>query len=117
MMPGLAVSTIPQCKKNRHDGECLEFFQALGRFEPTFFEAHQPSKMMCKLSSLKSRMNTCSFLEEIITSSNEVFKDLVSDMAVEIRKLGNPTRKTAENNHTVKPTAGSLILTLQLAGK
>ena len=26
-----------------------------------------------------------------LTSSNEVFKDCVSDMVVEIRKLGNPT--------------------------
>jgi hypothetical protein len=41
-------------------------------------------------------------LEAIITSSNEVFKDFVSNMAVEIRKLSNPTRETAENNDTVK---------------
>jgi len=46
-------------------------------------------------------------LEEIITSSNEVVKDLVSDMAVEISILSIPTRETAENNDTVKPTAGS----------
>ena len=48
-----------------------------------------------------------SFLEDIITSSNEVFKDCVSDMAVEIQELGNPTRETAKNNHTVKQIAGS----------
>ena len=52
-------------------------------------------------------MKTCSFLEDIITSSNELFKDFVSDMAVEIRMLGIPTRETAENNDTVKTTAGS----------
>jgi len=46
-----------------------------------------------------------------------VFKDCVSDMVVEIRKLGNPIRETAENNDTVKQTAGSSILTLQLQGK
>jgi len=51
-------------------------------------------------------MKTRSFLEAIITSSNEVFQDFVSDMAVEIRMLGIPTRETAENNDTVKPTAG-----------
>jgi len=62
-------------------------------------------------------MNIGSFLEEIITSSNEVFKDYVSDMAVEIRTLGNLTQKTAENNDTVKQTAGFQILTLQLQGK
>ena len=70
-------------------------------------EAHQASKMICKVRSLKSRIKTGSFLEEIITSSNEVFKDCVSDMGVEIEKLGNPTRETAENNDTVKQIAGS----------
>jgi len=50
---------------------------------------------------------TRSFLEEIITSSNDVFKDFVLDMAVESRMLGIPTRETTENNDTVKPTAGS----------
>jgi hypothetical protein len=70
-------------------------------------EAHQASKMICKVRSLKSRIKTRSFLEEIITSSNEVFKDCVSDMAVEIQKLCNPTRETAENNDTVNQIAGS----------
>jgi len=46
-----------------------------------------------------------------------VFKDFVSDMAVEIRMLGITTRETAENNDTVMPTAGSQILTLQRQGK
>ena len=72
--------------------------------------------MLCKVRSLKSQIKTRSFLEEIITSTNEAFKDSVSDMAVEIGKLGNPTRETAENNDTVKQIAGSLILSLQLQG-
>jgi hypothetical protein len=46
-------------------------------------------------------------LEEIIISSQEVFKDFESDMVVEIRMLGHLTRETAENNDTVKQTAGS----------
>jgi len=37
-------------------------------------------------------------LEEIITSSKEVFKYCESEMVVKIRMLGNPTRKTAESN-------------------
>jgi hypothetical protein len=73
--------------------------------------------MICKVRSLKSRIKTRSFLEEIITYTNEVFKDCVSDMAVQIRKLGNPTGETAENNDTAKQIAGSYILTLQLQGK
>jgi hypothetical protein len=36
-----------------------------------------------------------------------VFKDCVSDMEVESRKLGNPTRDTAENHDTAKQIAGS----------
>jgi hypothetical protein len=63
--------------------------------------------MICKVRSLKSRLKTRSFLEDIITSSNEVFKDCAFHMAVEIRKLVNPTRETAENNDTVKQIAGS----------
>jgi hypothetical protein len=107
MMPGLPVSSIPQCKYNRHEGACREFFQAIGSFEPTFIETHQASKMICKVRLVKSRIKLCSFLDDIITSSNEVFKDCVSDMVVKIRKLGNPTRKTAEDNDTVKQIAGS----------
>jgi hypothetical protein len=56
-------------------------------------------------------------LEEIIISSNEVFKDFEPDMAVDILKLGKPTGETAENNDTVKQTGGSEIFTLQLQGK
>jgi hypothetical protein len=63
--------------------------------------------MICKVKSLKSRIQTRSFVEEIITSSNEVYKDWVSDTAVEIRKLGNSTQETADNNDTVKQIAGS----------
>jgi hypothetical protein len=63
--------------------------------------------MICKVRSLKSQIKTCSFLEEIITWSNEVFKECVSDMLVQIRKWGNPTRETAENHDTVKQTVGS----------
>jgi hypothetical protein len=50
---------------------------------------------------------TLSFLEQIITSSHVLFKDCVSDMGVEITKLGNPSRETAENKDTVKPISGS----------
>ena len=63
--------------------------------------------MICNVRSLKSRIKTRSFLEEIITSSNEVFKDCVSDMVVEIRKLGILTQETAENNDIVTQNVGS----------
>jgi len=63
--------------------------------------------MISKVRSLKSRIKTRPLLEQITTSSNEVFKDYVYNMAVEIRKLGTPTPETAENNATVKLTAGS----------
>jgi len=106
MMPGLPDSSIPQCKPNRHEGACLDAFQAIGRFEPTFIEAYHASKMICKVRSLNSRIKTHSLLEEIITSSNGVLKDFVSDMALDIRNMGNTTRKTAENNNTLKQTAG-----------
>jgi len=49
MMPGLPVSSNPQCKWNRHNSACPEVFWAIGRFEFTFIEAHQASKMICKV--------------------------------------------------------------------
>jgi len=96
-MPGLPFSAIPQCKWNRHEGACLELFQPIGRFKPIWIEAHHASKMSCKVRLLKSRIKTRSFLEEIITSSKEVFEDCESDMVVKNRMLGNPTRKTPES--------------------
>jgi hypothetical protein len=63
--------------------------------------------MICNVRLVKSQIKTRSFLEEIITSSNEVFKHCVSDMVVEIGKLGNLTQEAAENNVTVTQIAGS----------
>jgi len=63
--------------------------------------------MICNVRSLKSRIKTRSFLEEIITSSNEMFKNCVSDLVVEIGNIGIPTRETAENKDTVTQNAGS----------
>jgi len=74
---------------------------------PTFIETHQASKMICKVRSLKSPIKTCSGLEENTTSNYEGFKDFVSDRAVGIRKLHNPTRETTESNVTVKQTPDS----------
>jgi len=107
IIPGLLVSSILQCKLYCHEGKCLELLQAIGHFEPIFIEAQQPSMMVCKVRSLKLRIKICSFLEEIITSTNEVFKDVESDMVVGIRKPCNATEETAESKDTVKKTAGS----------
>ena len=105
-MPGLLVSSIPQCEWNRHAGAGLELLQSIGCFEPIFIEAHQASKMICESRSLKWPIKTHSCLEVIITSNSDVFKDIELDMAAGSRKLGNPTRKTAENDDTIKRTAG-----------
>jgi hypothetical protein len=42
-----------------------------------------------------------------------VFKDSESDMAVRIRKLGDPIGGSAESNDTEEETVGSYILTVQ----
>jgi hypothetical protein len=107
MMPGLPVASIPQCKSNRHTSTCLELFQAIGRYEPSFIESHQASTLLCYVRSLKSRIKTRLFLDKIIISNKEVFKDFESDMAERIGMLGDPTRENAECNDTVKQTAGS----------
>jgi hypothetical protein len=116
-IPGLAIFTIPQCKWNPHEATYLGIFQAIGNFEPRFIKAHQQSTMICKVWSLKSPIKTGSFLEEIITSSDDVLMDVESDMAVGNGKLGIPTRETADSNDTVKQIAGSLILTQVLPVK
>jgi hypothetical protein len=63
--------------------------------------------MICNVRSLKSQLKTRSVLDEIMTSSNEVFNKCGSAMAVEIRKLSIPSRETAENNDTVTHNAAS----------
>jgi len=82
MMAGLPFSSIVQCKQIRHDGTCLELFQTIGSFELKFSEAHHACNMNCKLRSLKSRIKTHPFLENIITSSNEALKDFEYGIAV-----------------------------------
>jgi hypothetical protein len=84
MMPGLLISSIPQGKLIRREGACLQLFQAIGNFEPTFIDAHQASNMIWKVRSHKSRIKIPSFLEDIIASSNKVLKDFESDIAVGI---------------------------------
>jgi len=65
-------------------------------------EAHSSSKMIFKARSLKSPVKRQLFLDEYITSSNDVFQDFQSDMVERIGQLGNSTRKTAESNDTAK---------------
>jgi len=54
-------------------------------------EAHQVSNMICKVRLLKSRIRICTYLEDIITSTNEVFKDLESDSTPGIQKPSSST--------------------------
>jgi hypothetical protein len=107
MMPGLPVASIPQCKYNRHTSTCLELFQAMGRYEPSFIDAHQASTILCYVRSLKSRIKTRLFLDKLIISNKEVFEDFESDMAERIGTLCDPTRENAECNDTVKQNARS----------
>jgi hypothetical protein len=82
MLPRLLVSSILQCKYNRHEGTCPELHQAIGFFKPTFIEAQLASKMISTVRSLKLRIKTGSCPEDTITSSNKVIKDFVSDIGV-----------------------------------
>jgi len=74
---------------------------------PTFVEAHEASKMIYKVRSLKLGTTAGSFLDEIITLSKEVFKGFESDIDAEIWKVSTPSQESAENNDTVKQPAGS----------
>jgi len=117
MIPRLPVTSIQQCKSNCQEDAYLELFQAIRGVQPIFIDAHHLSNMICKVRSPQSQVKTHSVLEEIITSSNEVYKDFESDMEVGIRKLGSPTRDTVESNLTVQQAAGSSLITLQPQAK
>jgi hypothetical protein len=117
MIPGLPVSSIPQGKWNHHQDVCLEWFQGIECFQAAVIEAQPASKMLRKVKLPKSRINRHSFVEVIVTSSNEVFVYFESDMTVGTWKLGNPTRETADSNVMVKQNAGFKILTLGLEPK
>ena len=86
-------------------------------FEVALIESHKALKMIRDVRSLKSRLKTRSFLVESKTSSNEVYNDFESDMAVVINKKGNLTRETAKSNIIVMQNAGSQILTLEVQAK
>jgi len=107
IIPGLPLSSIPQCKWNHHKGASLELCQAIECFEPTFMEALQASKMICKVRWLKSKIKTYSCLEDIITTSNKVFKVVECDIAEKIRKQGDTCWETAKSYVIVKYNAGS----------
>jgi hypothetical protein len=79
----------------------------MGRFELTLIAAQQVLETFCNIRLLTSQITAHLFLEEIITSSIEVFQDLESDMAVGIRNLGIATRAAAESNVIVQQNAGS----------
>jgi len=76
MVPGLPFSYIPQCKYNHHSTACLELFPEMGCFKSAFIEAHQASNMSCEVRSLRSRIQTPSFPDNIKPSCNEVFQEL-----------------------------------------
>jgi len=74
----------------------------MSHLEPTVIDAHQATKMICKVKFLKPPIETSSFLEEIITCRNDVLKVIVSDIVVGIWKLGNLTWETDKSHNIVK---------------
>jgi len=97
MMPGLPVSSIPQCKWKCPKDVCLELFQAIECFECTFIEAHKVWNMVCKVRSLKWWIKTREFLEDITITRNMAFEDSESDITRGIWKLGNSTWETVKS--------------------
>jgi len=83
----------------------------------SFIEAHGASNMIWNVRSIKLRMETRAFWEDIIPSSNKVFKDLESGTAERIWNLGNWNCIAVKSYVTVKYTAGFYILTLELQAR
>jgi len=98
MMPALLVSSIPQCKRKCHEVACREFFDPITHLEPRFFDAPQASKTICKVRLVKSQTKSSSLLEDIILSSNKVFIDWESDMAIRRWRLGYSGWETVQGD-------------------
>jgi hypothetical protein len=73
--------------------------------------------MICKVRLLKIQIKICSYLAEIVTSSNKELKDFESDIVVRFCKLGNSYQETVARYLIVWENAGSSILTLELEVK
>jgi hypothetical protein len=58
--------------KNRHAGECPELLHITVHCVSTFMDVHQASKVICKVSSVKSRKKTGFYFAKYITLSEEV---------------------------------------------
>jgi len=90
-MPGLPLSSIPQCKWKCHKGACFDSFKAFDPFKSVLIAVQDASNIICTVRSLKSQTKSFSFLDDIITPSLKVLKYLESDILVGIWKLHNST--------------------------
>jgi len=102
MMSVLPVTSFQQFIEKLHEGAWLKLFQPVRCLEPTFTEVHQVSKIGYQVRLLKSRIKTCECLEDIMTSSHKVFKDLESNIVTGDRKLSNLSWKTAKRYNIAK---------------
>jgi len=102
VMPWQLVFSILQCTFYRHDGECLHLFQTMGPCKPMKIEANWASNIICKVRLLKSQIMTPSSVQDILTSSNEVYIDTESEIMEGIWWLHNPTCEPAISYIMVK---------------
>ena len=84
MIPGRSFFSTLQWKSNCDKATCLELFQGIEQFEPTFMEAHCPSHLIAQVGLLQSQIKTHSLLEDITHSRNEVSTDFESNITVGI---------------------------------
>jgi hypothetical protein len=109
---GLPVSSIPQCKWNHLNRRCRVLFEAIETFEWTFIEVHQASNIIRRVRSFKSQIQSYLLLDDIITSSNEVFTDFESDIVLGIWSLCISGWVTVKSYNSVKYAAGSSLSTV-----
>jgi len=96
---GLLYSAVYIELPRRHR---LVLYPTMELFVHTFVDAHEVSNMVYYGRSLKSWIKTPAVLDDIWTSSNVVYENLQSNIAVEILKHGNSTSKTVKINVTVQ---------------
>lgn len=111
------MSSIPQCKQKRHECASQELFHPNGRVKSSFIDTHQALNMICTGRWVKLQIKTHLCFHDIITSSNQMFIDWESDMAVECQRVCHSAQETIEGDIIIEYNAGAEELTIELLAR
>jgi hypothetical protein len=97
MIPKMPVVSLPQRQLERQARAGMELHHPMDNCEPTIVNTHQTSKVIGTVREYKSWYETPSLFDDIITSSNEIFKHFESNIILAIGIPGNLTEETVRS--------------------